>query len=126
MLRSLITRTLLPLLLAAGVVAYFGLPYIDRLLTEWFRSDGELRARLLMSSLEETLPTLVAKGDQQGLRRYIAKIIADQRVLGILICLPHGGTVFKTELVPTSVSCESTEDVSDGQSVVRRAPLGSV
>jgi trehalose-6-phosphate synthase len=126
MFRSLITRTLLPLLLAAGVVAYFGLPYIDRLLTEWFRSDVELRARLLMSSLEETLPTLVDKGDQQGLRRYTAKIIADQRVLGLLICLPHGGTVFKTELVPTSVSCESTEALGDGQSIVRRAPLGSV
>ena len=126
MFRSLVTRTVLPLLLAAGVVAYFGLPYIDRLLTEWFRSDVQLRARLLMSSMDESLPTLIAKGDQQGLRRYTAKIIADQRVLGILICLPHGGTVFKTELVPTAVSCESTADLTDGESVARRAPMGSV
>ncbi len=126
MFRSLVTRTVLPLLLAAGVVAYFGLPYIDRLLTEWFRSDVELRARLLMSSMDESLPTLIAKGDQQGLRKYTSKIIADQRVLGILICLPHGGTVFKTELVPTAVNCESTADLTDGSSVVRRAPMGSV
>jgi trehalose 6-phosphate synthase/phosphatase len=126
MFRSLVTRTVLPLLLAAGVVAYFGLPYIDRLLTEWFRSDVELRARLLMSSMDESLPTLIAKGDQQGLRKYTSKIIADQRVLGILICLPHGGTVFKTELVPTAVNCESTADLADGSSVVRRAPMGSV
>src|SRR5579863_4379818 len=126
MFRSLVTRTVLPLLLAAGVVAYFGLPYIDRLLTEWCRSDVELRARLLMSSMDESLPTLIAKGDQQGLRKYTSKIIADQRVLGILICLPHGGTVFKTELVPTAVNCESTADLSDGSSVVRRAPMGSV
>ncbi|HEY4973628.1 MAG TPA: trehalose-6-phosphate synthase, partial [Steroidobacteraceae bacterium] len=126
MFRSLVTRTVLPLLLAAGVVAYFGLPYIDRLLTEWFRSDVELRAHLLMSSLEESLPPLVAKGDQQALRRYTAKVLADQRVLGLLICLPHGGTVYKTELVPESVSCESTGDLNDGQSVVRRAPMGSV
>src|ERR1700694_1453837 len=109
MFRSLVTRTLLPLLLAAGVVAYFGLPYIDRLLTEWFRSDVELRARLLMSSLEESLPIYVARSDQQGLRKYTAKVLADQRVLGILICLPHGGTIFKTELVPGLVSCESAE-----------------
>ena len=126
MFRSLVTRTVLPLLLAAGVVAYFGLPYIDRLLTEWFRSDVQLRARLLMSSMDESLPALIAKGDPQGLRRYTAKIIADQRVLGILICLPHGGTVFKTELVPTAVNCESTADLTDGESVVRRAPMGSV
>ena len=126
MFRSLVTRTVLPLLLAAGVVAYFGLPYIDRLLTEWFRSDVQLRARLLMSSMDDSLPALIAKGDPQGLRRYTAKIIADQRVLGILICLPHGGTVFKTELVPTAVNCESTADLTDGESVVRRAPMGSV
>src|SRR3984885_13531144 len=126
MFRPLVTRTVLPLLLAAGVVAYFGLPYIDRLLTEWFRSDVQLRARLLMSSMDESLPALIAKGDQQGLRRYTAKIIADQRVLGILICLLHGGTVFKTELVPTAVNCESTADFTDGESVVRRAPMGSV
>src|SRR6202163_3413633 len=126
MFRSLVTRTVLPLLLAAGVVAYFGLPYIDRLLTEWFRSDVELRARVLMSSLEESLPALVARSDQQGLRKYTAKVLADQRVLGILICLPHGGTVFKTQFMPATVSCETTEAISDGQSIVRRAPLGSV
>jgi len=126
MFRSLVTRTVLPLLLAAGVVAYFGLPYIDRLLTEWFRADVELRARLLMSTLEESLPALVAKSDQQGLRRYTAKVLADQRVLGILICLPNGGTVYKTELVPELVSCQSTEPLADGHSVVRRSPMGSV
>ncbi|HXL97270.1 MAG TPA: hypothetical protein VN925_02785, partial [Steroidobacteraceae bacterium] len=111
MFRSLITRTVLPLLLAAGVVAYFGLPYIDRLLTEWFRSDVELRAHLLMSSLEDSLPALVGRSDQQALRKYMAKLIAEQWLLGLMICLPHGGTMFKTELVPKTVSCENTEDV---------------
>jgi len=126
MFRSLVTRTLLPLLLAAGVIAYFGPPYIDRLLTAWFRSDVELRARVMMSSLEDSLPMLIARSDQQGLRRYTAKIIADQRVLGILICLPHGGTVFKTELVPVAVNCENTADLKDGESIVSRASAGSV
>ncbi|MFI4869347.1 MAG: trehalose-6-phosphate synthase [Steroidobacterales bacterium] len=126
MFRSLVTRTVLPLLLAAGVVAYFGLPYIDRLLTEWFRSDVELRAHLLMSSLEDSLPALVGRSDQQPLHRYAAKMIAEQRLLGLLICLPHGGTIFKTELVPKTVTCENTEDLGDGQSIVRRAPVGSV
>ncbi len=126
MFRSLVTRTVLPLLLAAGVVAYFGLPYIDRLLAEGFRSDVELRARLLMSSLQDSLPALVGRSDQQPLHKYAAKIIAEQRVLGLLICLPHGGTIFKTELVPKTVTCENTEDLGDGQSIVRRAPVGSV
>ena len=90
MLRSIIIRSVLPLLLAAGTVAYFGLPYIDRLLTQWFRSDVELRAQLLMSSMQEVLPVFMAKNDQTGLRRYVVRIAADQRLLGLIICRPDG------------------------------------
>jgi trehalose 6-phosphate synthase/phosphatase len=126
MYRTIIFRTVLPLLLAAGVVAYLGLPYIDRLLTNWFRSDVELRARLVVSSLEETLPSLVAKHDQAGLRKYAAKISADQRLVGLLICGADGWTEFKTEHVPPAVSCDSTAKLVDAQSDVMRAPWGSV
>jgi trehalose 6-phosphate synthase/phosphatase len=126
MYRTIIFRTVLPLLLAAGVVAYLGLPYIDRLLTNWFRSDVELRAHLVVNSLEETLPSLVAKHDQAGLRKYAAKISADQRLVGLLICGADGWTEFKTEHVPPAVSCDSTAKLMDAQSDVMRAPWGSV
>src|SRR5580704_3713207 len=122
MYRSIIFRTVLPLLLAAGVVAYLGLPYIDRLLTGWFRSDVELRARLVNSTFEESLPTLLAKHDQAGLRKFTAKITADQRLVGILICGADGWTEFKTERVPSVISCDSTATLTDGQSDVRNAP----
>jgi trehalose 6-phosphate synthase len=126
MYRSIIFRTVLPLLLAAGVVAYLGLPYIDRLLTNWFRSDVELRARLVASSVEETLPALVDKHDQAGIRKYAGKITADQRLVGLLICGSDGWTEFKTERVPAAVSCDSTAKLASGQSEVMRAPSGSV
>jgi trehalose 6-phosphate synthase/phosphatase len=126
MYRTIIFRTVLPLLLAAGVVAYLGLPYIDRLLTNWFRSDVELRARLVVNSLEETLPGLVAKHDQAGMRKYTARITADQRLVGLLICGADGWTEFKTEHVPPAVSCDSTSKLMDAQSDVMRAPWGSV
>jgi trehalose 6-phosphate synthase len=125
MYRTILFRTVLPLLLAAGVVAYLGLPYIDRLLTNWFRSDVELRAKLVVSSLEESLPALVGKHDQAGLRKYAAKITADQRLVGMLICRADGWTEFKTEALPAAVSCDSTSALTDGQSSVIRAPWGS-
>jgi trehalose 6-phosphate synthase len=125
MFRAIIIRSVLPLLLAAGTVAYFGLPYIDRLLAEWFRSDVELRAQLLMSSMQELLPEFVAKNDQPGLRRYAAKITADQRLLGLLICHPDGTTLFKTERVPSAVDCESTQNIADGRSSILQTPSGS-
>ncbi|HWW22212.1 MAG TPA: trehalose-6-phosphate synthase [Steroidobacteraceae bacterium] len=126
MYRTIIFRTVLPLLLAAGVVAYLGLPYIDRLLTNWFQSDVELRARLVISSIEETLPALLATHDQPGLRKYASKITADQRLVGLLICGADGWTEFKTERVPGAVSCDSTAKLADGQSDVMRASWGSV
>ena len=55
MFRSLLLRFVLPVALASCVVAYFGLPYIERLLAEWFRSDVELRAQLVMHSMDETV-----------------------------------------------------------------------
>ena len=51
MFRSIILRFVLPVAFASCVVAYFGLPYIERLLAEWFRSDVELRSQLVMLSL---------------------------------------------------------------------------
>jgi trehalose 6-phosphate synthase/phosphatase len=126
MYRTIIFRTVLPLLLAAGVVAYLGLPYIDRLLTNWFRSDVELRSRLVVSTMEETLPGLIARHDQPGLRKYVAKITADQRLVGVLVCGADGWTELKTERVPAAVSCDSTTKLGDGQSDMMRAPWGSV
>jgi trehalose 6-phosphate synthase/phosphatase len=125
MLRAIIIRTVLPLLLAAGTVAYFGLPYIDRMLTEWFRSDVELRSQLLMSSMQELLPVLVARNDLPGLHRYAAKIAADQRLLGLLICRSGGLTLVRTERVPLAVNCETAQDIPDGRSRILKTATGS-
>ena len=61
MFRSTILRFVLPVAFASCVVAYFGLPYIERLLAEWFRSDVELRAQLVMHSMEEPWKRAVSR-----------------------------------------------------------------
>jgi trehalose 6-phosphate synthase len=126
MFRPFFIRTLLPLLLAAGFVAIFGLPYIDRLLTEWFRSDVELRARLLMNSLQTSLPEFIDRNDPVALRRYASRVTSDQRLLGILICPPAAAGSVRTDRVPASVTCGSTAELKDGQSSAQRAASGSV
>jgi len=107
MFRSIVLRFVLPVALASCVVAYFGLPYIQRLLAEWFRSDVELRAQLVMHSMEEPITDLVANGSEARLRAYLAKLAADERLLAILVCRPSGSTIFKSERTPAAVSCES-------------------
>jgi trehalose 6-phosphate synthase/phosphatase len=125
MLRAIIIRTVLPLLLAAGTVAYFGLPYIDRLLTQWFRADVELRAQVLMSSMQESLPAFLARNDMPGLRRYAARIAADKRLLGLLICRPDGATLLRTERLPADVDCGSAQSIPDGRDSILQTPSGS-
>src|SRR5579863_4629155 len=107
MFRSVFLRFVLPMAFASCVVAYFGLPYIQRLLAEWFRADVELRAQLVMHSMEEPITDLVENGSEARLRVYLAKIAADERLLAILVCRPNGSTIFKPEHRPAAASSEA-------------------
>ena len=126
MFRSIMLRFVLPVALASCVVAYFGLPYIQRLLAEWFRSDVELRAQLVMHSVEEPITDLVENGSEARLRSYLAKIAADERLLAILVCRPSGATIFRSERTPTAISCETENGPSPARSHIMQLPSGSV
>ncbi|HEX3914700.1 MAG TPA: trehalose-6-phosphate synthase [Steroidobacteraceae bacterium] len=127
MFRSIMLRFVLPVALASCVVAYLGLPYIQRLLAEWFRSDVELRAQLVMHSAEEPITDLVENGSEARLRAYLGKIAADERLLAILVCRPSGSTIFKSERTPPAISCEDEAGGSNpARSRIMQLPSGSV
>jgi len=126
MFRSVMLRFVLPVAFASCVVAYFGLPYIERLLAEWFRSDVELRAQLVMHSMEEPITELVSKGNEARLRNYLSKVTADERLLAILICRPDGKTIIKTERAPAAISCDANAKTSPAVTRVVQLPSGSV
>jgi trehalose 6-phosphate synthase len=126
MFKSVMLRFVLPVAFASCVVAYVGLPYIERLLAEWFRSDVELRAQLVMHSMEEPITDLVEKGNESRLRGYLAKITADERLLAILVCRTDGSTIFKTERAPATISCESAGAAKAVATSVVQLPSGSV
>jgi len=126
MFRSVMLRFVLPVAFASCVVAYFGLPYIERLLAEWFRSDIELRAQLVMHSMEEPITDLVEKGNESRLRSYLAKTTADERLLAILVCRPDGSTIFKSERTPAAVTCDEAGNHNSKASHIMQLPSGSV
>src|ERR1700735_2476023 len=126
MFRSVLLRFVLPVAFASCVVAYFGLPYIERLLAEWFRSDVELRAQLVMHSMEEPITDLVEKGNEARMRAYLAKTTADERLLAVLVCRSDGSTIFKTERAPSAITCQSTAGSNPAASRVVQLPSGSV
>src|SRR6267142_7099740 len=130
MFRSVMLRFVLPVAFASCVVAYFGLPYIERLLAEWFRSDVELRSQLVMHSMEEPLAELVGKGgdlrSDARLRSYLGKVTADERLLAILVCRPDGTTILKTERTPTAITCGENAAKNPAEARVVQLPSGSV
>ncbi|HEX3847510.1 MAG TPA: hypothetical protein VHV81_09010, partial [Steroidobacteraceae bacterium] len=126
MFRSVILRFVLPVAFASCVVAYLGLPYIERLLAEWFRSDVEVRAQLVMHSMEEPITELVEHGNETRLRAYLAKVTAEERLLAILVCRPNGSTLFKSERTPPAIACETTDNSTAAGSRVLELASGSV
>ncbi len=125
MFRSTILRFVLPVAFASCVVAYFGLPYIERLLAEWFRSDVELRAQLVMHSMEEPITELVEKGSESRLRTYLAKITTDERLLAVLVCHSDGSAIFKTERAPSAITCDAAGKNGAATRIIQ-LPSGSV
>lgn len=94
------------------VVAYFGLPYIDRLLAEWFRTDLELRGQLVMKSIDEPVADLIARHDRARLLSYLNKITADQRLLAIQVCGQDGTLIVQTEHMPPALTCGALPDAA--------------
>ncbi len=126
MFRSLLLRSVLPLLLAAGVVAFFALPYVDRLLRDWFSADMQVRARLVMSSLQESLDPLVDHDDLEGMGRLANRVSADERLMGLMICDDDGRLMYETARASGTVSCPQAMRIADGHSAILRTGSGSV
>ena len=126
MFRSVVLRIVLPLALASCVVAYFGLPYIQRLLAEWFSADVEARAQLVMHTVEDPLAELIGQGSEPRLRNYLAKMTADERLLGVLVCRPDGTTIAKTERAPPAISCGEDGKSKPFSAGIVQLPSGSV
>jgi trehalose-6-phosphate synthase len=126
MLRTLVWRFALPVLIVLSLGAWATVPYVERILTEWFRADIEMRARLVMNSMGETLPELLGPQQQTRLRRFVAKITEDERLLAFLACRPNGQLIFQSERAPAQVSCALAALSSDPDSWVVRTPQGSI
>ncbi len=126
MLRTLFWRFAVPVLVALSVGAWIAVPYVERMLTEWFRTDVEMRAKVVMNSMGETLPTLLDRSELPRLRRFLSKVTEDERLLAVLACRPNGQTIHQTDRTPPQVSCALAALADEPASRVLRAPQGTV
>jgi len=109
MIRRILFRYVLPLAAAVALVAFIAVPYIDRVFAGWFRSDVELRSRLVMTSVEDSLADLLQNNELNRARAYLDRVAGDERLLGIVICGRLGEMLVQTALVPSIVACSPSD-----------------
>ncbi len=125
MLRSLLLRFALPLMVIIAAASFLVLPHVENLLTGWFSADVNLRAKLVMNSIEERLSELAANPDPAAYARYLRRVTGDERVLGVLICEPGGKTLYRTENAPAQITCSAAGGEGE-TSYVSQTPKGPV
>jgi trehalose 6-phosphate synthase len=126
MFRTLFWRFAVPVLVALSVGAWFAVPYVERMLTGWFRTDVDMRARVVINSMGETLPTLLDRSELPRLRRFLSKVTEDERLLAVLACRPNGQAIYQTDRTPAQVSCALAALPNEPASRVLPTPAGSV
>ena len=125
-MRLILLRFGIPALVAVSLLAYFGVPYANRLLADWFSSDVNLRAQLVANSMAPTLGTLLDTQSEEDLRNYLGTITTDERLLSIMLCRANHTLIFKTDRTPGAISCESSATVPDGSGQRLQLKSGSV
>jgi trehalose 6-phosphate synthase len=118
-IRNAALRYVLPVGATVSLVALVFVPYIDGILDGWFRSDVQMRASLVMNSIEEPLGRLLDQSDLERARGYLSRVASDERLLGVVVCDPGDARVVRTQLVPVGIGCATDGAIPAGESVTR-------
>lgn len=102
-------RFILPLMLLLGGIAWASAPLVGDLIGRWFRTDVELRSRLIFHSVHDSLLSLVLTADDRKAGRRIdelfRRISQDERLLAIGLCSPDGKLQHKSAAWPKALPC---------------------
>jgi trehalose 6-phosphate synthase len=125
MLKTILLRFAAPVVLLAAFSTLVLMPFIDRLITEWFSRDVQLRAAVVMKSMEEPISRLAAEADRAALERYLQRVTTDERLLGVAVCDVDGATLVATARLPPGVGCPAAGATPPDAELVT-TPAGSV
>ncbi|MEO8063614.1 MAG: trehalose-6-phosphate synthase [Pseudomonadota bacterium] len=125
-MRSVLIRFAIPTLIAVSILAFFGVPHVDRILADWFRSDVDMRAQLVANSMEGSLARFLERNDKPGLTHYLAGITTDERLMAVVLCAEDGAPIFKTDRTPKEIDCSVLKQTGERGSTLIKLKDGSV
>ena len=109
-------RFIIPLLLALGAFAYGAVPLADALMQRWFVRDLDTRSTLITSTVEEPLEGLIATGSRSGIVAFFDRMLRDERLYAVALCIEPAGRPIATENFPQGTDCAALAayDTTDG------------
>ena len=106
-------RFLIPLLLALGAFAYAAVPLVDTLMLRWSVRDLDTRASFIAASVQEPLAALIAEGSPTEILAFFNRLLVDERLYAIGLCLPGQSAPVATRTFPDRIRCETLADYDD-------------
>ncbi|HET6378734.1 MAG TPA: hypothetical protein VFG05_10595, partial [Methylocella sp.] len=106
---KLLLRFALPLLAMLLVMAAALTPLVDKLVSQWFRHDLEIRSRLIFNSVEDALSLIASSEPRQEMTLLFERIAEDERILAIGWCSPSGHLETASKAWPQNLACSAIE-----------------
>jgi trehalose 6-phosphate synthase len=102
-------RFVVPLLAILAAIAYAVLPLVDGLALRWFVRDLNVRSQLIANALEQPLIESLARDSRKHTIAYLTRIITDERLYALALCLRDGSSVVATKTFPETIRCDDLD-----------------
>jgi trehalose 6-phosphate synthase len=121
---NLSLRFVLPLTLVLALIAYGVIPLVDSLTLKWFVRDLDIRAKLMVGTMEGPLSELLVSNSKDKILAYFTRIVQDERLYALGFCDLKNRLLYKTQTYPDEVTCESTASPRFDSSTVLQLSRG--
>jgi trehalose 6-phosphate synthase len=101
-------RFLIPLAIVLGIIAYAVTPLVDMLMNQWAVRDLDLRAKLIASTVDDTLFDVIDNDrtrTKTKVQAFFDRVMQDERLYALGFCGVDKVLRYQTEKFPASVAC---------------------
>jgi trehalose 6-phosphate synthase len=116
-------RFIIPLALALAALAYAISPLVDRLMSQWFIWDLDLRSSLIAKTVEGPVGVFVGARNPGAIQQYFTNITHDERLYAIGLCASPSSPVVGSSEFPSDIHCSdlAKDNAEHGQVIERKS-----
>ncbi|MBK9571212.1 MAG: trehalose-6-phosphate synthase [Rhodoferax sp.] len=102
-------RFVLPLMLVLAGFAYALAPLVDQLTLRWFVRDLDIRASLIVNTIQEPLQEQLAAGKKAKIGEFFSRITQDERLYAVGYCASPSGAALASRSLPAEIRCDQLQ-----------------